>query len=212
MPVALFANEFALLESAGQLRDEESMALHLIHEEASLDEEVLQDLVPDVLTVAVTDPRFHRINFDAVGLILVDLAPDFLLDSQGRRLMDVLGRLAREELTLAFWGPATGVTGAYLEDGVTAGLNLIPGTVVIPDVQAVPDLRALLERTSQAGLRLLALDGPVGAVYHHQDDTVQVLGQGSVLLASFARGDNGSQPTARLHLLSPGMRRGWPEG
>ena len=211
MPIALFANEFVLLDSIGQLRDEESMALHLIQEESSLDEEMLQDLAPDALTLAVTDPRFHRINFDAVGLILVDLPPEFLLGSQGRRLLDVLGRLAQEELTLAFWGPATGVTGAYLEDGVTAGLNLIPHTVVIPDVQAVPDLRALLARTSQAGLRLLALDGPVGAIYH-QDDTVQVVGQGSVLLASFARGDNGSQPTARLHLLSPGMRRGWPEG
>ncbi len=100
-------------------------------------------------------------------------------------MIDVLGHLALEDLTLAFVGPATAVTGGILEDGVTAGLNLLPRTAVLADVQAVADLRGLLAALSDAGRRILALDGAVAATYTRPGETVAVTGHGSVLLVAF---------------------------
>ena len=125
----------------------------------------LADQIPELLVIDVTGPRFSRLNFDAVSLAILDLTPEELLSSGGRRLLDVLGRLAEESLTLAFVGAATATVGTLLRDGKTAGLNLIPRSVVIDDVLAVPDLNALLASLSQSNVRLLALDRPVGVVY-----------------------------------------------
>ncbi len=174
----------------------------------------LQAVLDDLLVIDVQGPRLSRLNFDTVNLAIVDLTPELLLSSPGRRLIDVLGKLASEpdqELHLAFYGPALSVIGGFLDDGLTAGLNVIPRTVVAPDVQAVADLRALLACMSDAGLRLLALDRPVGAQYDPLADRVAVTGQGSVLLTAFRSTPGSEQPTARLHVLTDGMTSGWPE-
>ena len=173
----------------------------------------LQARLEDLIVVDVQGPRLGRLNFDAIGLAVVDLTPDMLLSSGGRRLLDVLGRLATdpdEPLHLAFYGRSLGVIGAFLEDGVTAGLNLLPRTVVVPNVKSVADLRALLLNTSERGLRLLALDHPVCARYETVADTIAVRGAGSVLLAAFRRTPDSEQPTARLHVLTDKMTSGWP--
>ncbi|MCX6048602.1 MAG: hypothetical protein NT075_26155 [Chloroflexi bacterium] len=173
----------------------------------------LQAALDDLLVVDVQGPRLSRLNFDAVDLAIVDLAPELLLSSGGRRLIDVLGNLASDPdqaLHLAFYGPSLAVIGGFLDDGATAGLNLIPGTVVLPDVQAVTDLRALLARMSDAGLRLLALDRPVGARYEPLADTIAVRGQGSLLLTAFRQNPGDERPTARLHVLTDSMTSGWP--
>ncbi|MCB9137757.1 MAG: hypothetical protein H6642_05355 [Caldilineaceae bacterium] len=183
----------------------------LLHEGESALIETLQAKVDTPILVDIHGPTLSRVNFDAVELLIADLTPETLLSAGGRRLMDALGHLAQEgELSLAFAGDATAVTGLLLEDGITAGLNLIPRTVIIPDVQAVPSLAALLGRASEQGVRLLALDAPVVAAYEPENDMVSVQGAGSALLASFLGGDNGERPTARLHALTDGMRDGWP--
>ena len=118
-------------------------------------------------------------------------------------------------MTLAFVGQPISVLGAFLLDGATAGLNLLPCTVTIPDLQAVPDLRALLATLAQRNLRLLALDGDVAATYDFASDRIAVSGDedaaGNVLLTAFVAGDDG-QPTARVQLLQPGAQSSWPEG
>ena len=183
----------------------------------------LADEIPELLVIDVTGPRFSRLNFDAVSLAVLDLTPEELLSSGGRRLLDVLGRLAEESLTLAFVGAATATVGTLLQDGETAGLNLIPRSVVIDDVLAVPDLNALLASLSQSNVRLLALDRPVGAVYDFVGDWVRIENTeaedgaedsrertaGNALLAAFKPGPEG--PTVRLQMLSAGMQRRWPE-
>ncbi|CAN5443813.1 hypothetical protein BH10CHL1_BH10CHL1_10810 [soil metagenome] len=173
----------------------------------------LQAVLDDLLIVDVQGPRLSRLNFDAVDLAIVDLSPELLLSSGGRRLIDVLGALASDPgqgLHVGFYGPSLAVMGAFLDDGLTAGLNLIPRTVVAPDVQAVTDLRALLARMSDAGLRLLALDRPVSAHYEPLADAMTVRGQGSVLLTAFRQNPDEQRPTARLHVVTDGMTSGWP--
>ena len=101
------------------------------------------------------------------------------------------------------------MTGSMLLDGISAGLNLVPRCVVMPDVPSVPDLQSLLASLSNADARILALDAPVCAHYHCDTDAVTVEGQGNVLLAAFKR--NGIEaPTARLQVLSHGKTGAWP--
>jgi len=175
----------------------------------------LQTVFEDLLVIDVQGPRLSRLNFDIVGLAVVDLTTKMLLSRGGRRLIDVLGRLAsapepEDSLNLAFVGPAVAATGAFLEDAVTAGLNLFPQTIVVPDVEAVGDLRTLLARLSETKLRLLALASPVSVRYEPAKDLVTVAGKGSALLAAFHQAAGQIQPTARLHALTAGMTSGWP--
>jgi hypothetical protein len=189
----------------------------------------LQDQVPELLTVDVTGPRFSRLNFDAISLAILDLTPAELLSSGGRRLIDALGHLAEETLTLAFYGLATATVGALLQDGVTAGLNLIPRATIIDDVMAVPNLNALLASLSLSDVRLLALDHPVQAMYNFATDSVSMetvkdisnverdeaegsdagSSDGKAMMIAFVSGPEG--PTARIQMLTPGMQRRWPE-
>ena len=172
----------------------------------------------ELIVVDIHGPRLSRLNFDALALAIFDLQPETLLSSGGRRLVEALGRLATDELNVAFIGPAVGLTGGLLEDGITAGLNLIPGTVVIPAIQATADLQTLLARLSTHGTRLLALDAPVCLHYDQQADTVTVADaaldgderKGSALMVAFRATEDGEAPTARLHALTIGMTRGWP--
>ncbi|NJN81282.1 MAG: hypothetical protein HC802_02655 [Caldilineaceae bacterium] len=162
-----------------------------------------------LIVIELGDDRLSRLNFDIVERLILDLPSEFLLSSPGRRLTDALGRLAEEALTMTFVGDATGATGAFLMDGLTAGLALVPGTVVVPSVQAVPDLRALLATLSANRTRLLALDERVAARYIHQIDQVEVSGEGSVLLAAFHQPDRNASPVARVQLLQSGSAQSW---
>jgi len=211
MAILLFSNLEILLEQARHFAGDQLPVL-LTTGQSEL-AAPLQAQLEDLIVADVQGPRLGRLNFDAIGLAIVDLTPEMLLSSGGRRLLDVLGRLATdpdEALHLAFYGPSLGVIGAFLEDGVTAGLNLLARTVVVPDVKGVADLRALLLNTSERGLRLLALDHPVCARYEAVADTVAVRGAGSVLLAAFLRTPGSDQPTARLHVLTDKMTSRWP--
>ncbi len=187
----------------------------------------LQSRLPELLTIDVTGPRLSRLNFDAISLAIIDLTPSELLSSAGRRLIDVLGHLAQESLTLAFFGPSTATVGSLLQDGIAAGLNLIPRTTVIDDVMAVPNLNALLASLSRSGVRLLALDHPVQALYDFDTDSIVVAeitgksdkdgdaggegpsAEGKAMMIAFKAGPAG--PTARIQILTPGMQRRWPE-
>ena len=135
---------------------------------------------------------------------------DELLSSSGRRLSEILGRLAEDLLTLVLAADATTVAGAFLNDGVTAALNLIPRAVIMPQLQAGDELRALLAQLGAAGLRLLALDGDVGATFAHIGDRVWAHGAGNVTLIGFHQDADSGQPTARLKLLTDGMQSAWP--
>lgn len=211
MAILLFSNPDILIEQATYFAGDQLSVL-LTTDKSAL-AAPLQAQLEDLIVADVQGPRLGRLNFDAIGLAVVELTPEMLLSSGGRRLLDVLGRLATdpdEPLQLAFYGPSLGVIGAFLEDGVTAGLNLLPRTVVVPDVKSVADLRALLLNTSERGLRLLALDHPVCARYEAVADTIAVRGAGSVLLAAFRRTPDSEQPTARLHVLTDKMSSGWP--
>jgi hypothetical protein len=208
MSILLASSPDLLLPEAARRSDAGLIAL-LFDGESAL-AEALRAVVESPILVDINGPRLSRVNFDAVALVILDLPLATLLGPAGRRLSDALGRLAEEELTLAFAGEAATATGMLLEDGVTAGLNLIPQAVVIPNVQAVPDLHRLLARVSEQGVRLLALDAPVTAEYRYDADRVAVVGGGSVLLVGFVAGAAGERPTARLHALTGGMQDGWP--
>jgi hypothetical protein len=212
MAILLFSNSDILIEQATYFAGDQ-LAVLLTTDESALTAP-LQARLEDLIVADVQGPRLGRLNFDAIALAVVDLTPEMLLSSGGRRLLDVLGRLATdpdEPLHLAFYGPALGVIGAFLEDGVTAGLNLLPRTVVVPNMKSVADLRALLLNISERGLRLLALDQPVCARYEAVADTVAVRGAGGVLLTAFRRTPANEQPTARLHVLTDKMSSGWPD-
>ena len=142
MAILLFSTPEILIEQARHFAGEQLPVLLTTGESALT--VPLQARLEELIVVDVQGPRLGRLNFDAIGLAVVDLTPDMLLSSGGRRLLDVLGRLATdpdEPLHLAFYGPSLGVIGAFLEDGVTAGLNLLPRTVVVPNVKSVVDLR-----------------------------------------------------------------------
>jgi hypothetical protein len=208
MAILLASSPDLLLPHAA--RHSEKGLIALLFDGESALAEALSAVVESPILVDVNGPRLSRVNFDAVALVILDLSLATLLGSAGRRLSDALGRLAEDELTLAFAGEATTATGMLLEDGVTAGLNLIPQAVVIPAVQTVPDLHSLLARVSEQGVRLLALDAPITAEYHYGADRVAVAGSGSVLLVGFVTSADGERPTARLHALTDGMQDGWP--
>ncbi len=209
MPIQLFSNLNTLLDHL-PADDGEHLRVVLTGPDGELAEDLALD-DPGLLIVDVTGPKLQRVNFDLVRFAVVDLAPETLLSSAGRRLMDVLGHLALEELTLAFVGPATAVTGGLLQDGVTAGLNLLPRTAVLADVQTVADLRGLLAALSDSGRRMLALDGSVTATYTRPGETVAVTGHGSVLLVAFHQERGAETPTARINVLGAGMTRTWPD-
>lgn len=209
MPIQLFSNLNTLLDHL-PADDGEHLRVVLTGPDGEMAEDLaIED--PGLLMVDITGPKLQRVNFDLVRFAVIDLAPKTLLASGGRRLMDVLGHLALEDLTLAFVGPATAVTGGILEDGVTAGLNLLPRTAVLADVQAVADLRGLLTALSHAGRRILALDGAVAATYTRPGETVTVTGHGSVLLVAFHQEQGAETPTARINVLGAGMTRTWPD-
>ncbi len=180
-------------------------------------EETMAAADRELLVVDVNGPRFSRLNFDAMDLVILDLPPQMLLSSGGRRLVDALGHLAVDELGLAFVGPAIATIGGFLEDGVTAGLNLIPNAAVVPAVQQVADLHTLLARLSERQVRLLALDGSVCIRYDFAADMVTVLvgdrgeTDGSALMVAFVAATPGDPPVARLHVLTSGMTRSWPD-
>lgn len=173
----------------------------------------LAKVLPDLLAIDVTGPRFSRLNFDLVERAIVDLPVEVLLDSAGRRLIDALGRLAQEptaeSLALALVGDGASVAGAFLLDGVTAGLNLIGATAVLPDVTQIDDLRALLATLSERGTRLLAMEGDAAAVYSTQTDSVAARASGTLLLAAFVN-DAAGQPTAKLQIVQPPNEARWP--
>ncbi len=173
--------------------------------------DTLATVLPAITVVDIGSPRFARLNFDAIALLIVDLPQAQLESSGGRRLMDALGKLAAESLALAFVGNAASVVGGALLDGVRAGLSLVPSTAVIPDLRGVGDLRTLLTALSARGLRLLALDAPVALRYNSAADRVQVMGTGSVLLAAFRSASADEPPVARLHVLTDGMDSAWPD-
>jgi hypothetical protein len=213
MAIVLFSHVETLRKQAKDFTDDKLPVLLTTGESALA--APLQTEFEDLLVIDVQGPRLSRLNFDIVGLAIVDLTAKMLLSRGGRRLIDVLGRLAsapepEDSLNLAFVGPAMAVTGAFLEDTVTAGLNLFPQTIVVPDVEAVGDLRTLLTRLSETKLRLLALASPVSVRYEPAKDVVSVAGQGSALLAAFHQAAGQTQPTARLHALTAGMTSGWP--
>jgi hypothetical protein len=210
MPIALCTDTKTLVAQAKALAGD-GIAMLLTGEGESTLTAPLQEVLPDLVVLEAGSPRFARLNFDAVTLLVADLDAAFLQGSAGRRLFDALGRLAAEELMLAFCGAAGASAGGVLHDGLHAGLGLVPHTVVLPDLHAVPDLRGLLAQLSERRIRLLALDAPACAVYDPARDEVAAHGAGSVLLAAFVAGADESPPTARLHVLTDGTRAGWPE-
>lgn len=182
----------------------------LLHAGATTLLEPLQAVLPDLAAVEINSQRFGRLNFDAAGVLIVDLPREFLESSGGRRLIDALGKLAAETLVLAFVGENVSLVGGAMLDGIHAGLSLVPGTAVIPDLRGVGDLRALLAALSARGARLLALDAPIGVRYDAPRDRVAVNGPGSALLAAFRTAVDGEPPAARLHVLTDGMESAWP--
>jgi hypothetical protein len=193
--------------------------------------QALLPLLPNLFVVDVNGDRFARLNFDALRAVILDFDVETLLASAGRRLVEVLAQLAAmreagDELHLVFVGATAGTTGGVLLDGIHAGLNLIPATAVAPDIKAVADLRGLIMSMSAGRGRLIALDAPVGLAYSRESDQVQVAGKGSALLVAFVPSNKGSQaardhdpsdsqepppPTARLHVVTGGMRSAFPD-
>jgi len=193
--------------------------------------ETLAPFLPNLFVVDVNGDRFGRLNFDALRAAILDFNYETLLSSAGRRLVEVLVQLAAmrepgDELHLIFVGAAAGATGGVLLDGIHAGLNLIPATAVAPDIKAVADLRGLIMSMSAGRGRLIALDAPVGLAYARTSDQVQVAGKGSALLVAFVSNTKQSQasrvqdssdneepppPTARLHVVTGGMRSAFPD-
>jgi len=200
-------------------------------------EQALRALLPELIAVEIGSPRFARLNFDALALLAVDLRPALLDSAGGRRLFDALGGLLREGLSLLFVGEGAAMAGARLPEAgpastgstgeelppLRAGLGLLPGAAVLPDLQGGVDLRALLARLSHDRVRLLALAAPA-AVRCDLDGAARFTlhGAGGALLVAFvdgsgpagsgpaAAGSGGAAPTARLHPLTAGQAAGWP--
>lgn len=174
----------------------------------------MADEYPDLLVVDVNSERFPRLNFDVVRTLIPDMAAEVLLSAPGRRLVDVLGKLAsdggEDALDLALVSESVTAAGARLSDGLHAGLTLLPDAVVIHSLAEVGDLRALLAAVSAESGRLLALDAPVAVRYDAVDDAVRVAGTGSVLLVTFAPGAEGAPASAKLHVVAAGNRSSWP--
>jgi len=211
MAIILFSTQETLFEQVAQFTQKKLPVL--LSSGPSALAKQLETVLVDLVVVDVQGPRLSRLNFDAIGLAVLDLSVEMLLSSPGRRLVEVLAHLAADPdqaLNLAFYGSALNVTGNFSEDGLIAGLNLIPRTVLVPDVQVVADLRALLATISQQQLRLLAMDGAVSVQYDQARDRVSVCGAGNVLLTAFRETPDSEQPTARLHVLTDGKISGWP--
>lgn len=202
MSILLYSDRETLATQIAQQIDD-GLSVLLTVGESELGE-LLSQSIEELLVVDVTGPKLNRLNFDVVSLAIIDLTDAELLSGGGRRLIDVLGRLSNESLTLAFYGSATSVTGSLLQDGISAGLNLVHRCVILPDLPATPDLNNLLASLSHTNVRLLALDAPVCARYDWRADTVAAQGNGSLLLTTFRQNDEGA-PTVRVQMLSDGM-------
>ncbi|MEZ4583434.1 MAG: hypothetical protein R3A10_17650 [Caldilineaceae bacterium] len=111
MSILLAPDPTPLLDTLAERQDNRLIAL--LYAGATDLRAPLEARVDDALVVDVESPRLSRVNFDAVGLVLLDLTPGQLLSRAGRRLVDVLGRLAEESLDLALVGPATATAGAF---------------------------------------------------------------------------------------------------
>lgn len=176
--------------------------------------DALDSAFPELLVVDVNSDRFPRLNFDVVGTLVLDMPAEVLLSAPGRRLVDVLGRLALgvgdDVLDLVLVGESVSAAGARLTDGVLAGLSLLPDAVVIPNLAQIRDLRGLLAAVSAQSGRLLALDAPVAVRYDVVADSVQAAGGGSALLVSFVPGAEGAPASAKLHVVSAGSTSSWP--
>lgn len=142
-------------------------------------------------------------------LIVSGIAPEAWTESNGVATGEILRSATPAAATLLLLGPSIGVAGDWRADG-SPGLGIIPGTVILHDLQAVPDLRKLIVSLSVGQARLLALDGPVCIEYDPAADCVTASGGGSALLATFIHDAAGGQPSVRLHLLSAGSSSGWP--
>ncbi len=233
MPLILATDAGAAADALAHLADEQRAARRnvlayapavLLQEAGALDEELaetLREVLPELVMVELGSARFGRLNFDALALLALDLSPALLDAPAGRRLVDALGGLLREGKTLLLAGDAAGMAGALLapdaaaeEDDETplrAGLGLLPGALVLPSLQSA-DLRTLLQRLSEQGGRLLALEAPAavlcevtGAHAHFR-----MLGGGSAQLVAFAQPVGEGAPTARLHPLTHTQDAGWP--
>lgn len=221
MPIALYANHQILTAQLSQLlaetTDEEAPLALLLHGDTrTLPDSALTQVDGAITALDVRSERLNRLNFDMVGLVIIDLTPEELLSSSGRRLSEIFSRLAEEMLTLCLLGNAVQVTGARLLDGVTAGLNMIPDAVVIVSVEEGDALRALLIKIGESGLRLMVLDRDAAVIYSHAGD--RVWAQGEAEGATEGRGVTligwhlpvDGKAAARLKLLSPGMQSAWP--
>ncbi len=211
MSLLLFSDVNACIGSLAALADPGVAATAIVlHGESPTLVPSLLKAFPQMTAVAIDSPRFVRLNYDAIGMLVLDFTPAFLESSPGRRLLDALGRLASEGLSLVFVGEVVSMVGGALLDGVRAGLSLVPGTAVIPDLREVEDVRALLGALQARSTRLLAMDAPIGVRYDSIKDSVTVHGSGSVLLAEFRPGIDDEPPAARLHVLTAGMESAWP--
>ena len=97
MPTLLFTDANACAESllalVGPAAPEAAV---LLHAGATTLLDSLREVLPSLTAVEIASPRFGRLNFDVLELLIVDLPRDYLESSGGRRLMDALGRLADE--------------------------------------------------------------------------------------------------------------------
>ena len=211
MSLLLFSDVSSCIASLAVLAGDDAAATAIVlHADAPLLVEPLLEAFPQMAAVDIGSARFSRLNFDGIGMLVLDFPPASLESSPGRRLVDVLGRLASEGLALVFVGESVSVVGGVLLDGVRAGLNLVPGTAVIADMRAVADMRTLLGALQARGTRLLAMDAPIAVRYDARMDRVRVLGPGSVLLAGFRPAVGDEPPAAQLHVLTTGMESAWP--
>ncbi len=142
------------------------------------------------------------------GLIVAALPPAAWQEPNGAVTAERLRALAATAALLLL-GPSVAYAGnQHTHDG--PGLDLIPNTLVLHDLQAVPDLRGLLSDLSVRQTRLLALDGPVCVEYDPITDSVTTSGEGSALLAAFIQDSASDQPTVRVQILPAGASSGWP--
>ena len=90
MPITLYASSGALLDHLPTLLDEITdeempLAILLTNEGGGLAAAVEASEV-DVPVISVRSERLARLNFDMIGLVILDLTPEELLSASGRRL------------------------------------------------------------------------------------------------------------------------------
>ena len=90
MPITLYASSGALLDHLPTLLDETTdeempLAILLTNEGGGL-AAVVEVSEVDVPMISVRSERLARLNFDMIGLVILDLTPEELLSASGRRL------------------------------------------------------------------------------------------------------------------------------